>query len=129
MACTLSKAVSSPRRGYHSTDRPEVIAVISIILERAVETNNRSLMTLTSHVHQHVQSTIFHGLQAPGISIDQYLERVFRYAHCSPSCFVIAYIYLDRIINSHPDLPITSLNVHRLLITAIMVAAKFIDDV
>ena len=121
----LSNSVCSTRPGYLPTDRPEVITVMSGILERAIKTNQDR----PSHVHQQNPSTIFHGLQAPGISIEQYLERVFRYAHCSPACFVIAYIYLDRIINSRRALPITSLNVHRLLITAIMVAAKFNDDV
>lgn len=125
MTSMLSNSDCSPRPGHMSTDCPEVIAVMSIILERAVKTNQDR----PSHVHQQSQPTIFHGLQAPSISIEQYLERVFRYAHCSPSCFVIAHIYLDRIINSRRALPITSLNVHRLLITAIMVAAKFNDDV
>ncbi|CAI5943929.1 unnamed protein product [Closterium sp. NIES-64] len=57
-----------------------------------------------------------------------YLERIFKYANCSPACFVVAYAYIDRILQEHDDMVITSLNVHRLLITCIMVAAKFLDD-
>ncbi|CAI5486483.1 unnamed protein product [Closterium sp. Naga37s-1] len=45
-----------------------------------------------------------------------------------PACFVVAYAYIDRILQEHDDMVITSLNVHRLLITCIMVAAKFLDD-
>ncbi|XP_072077494.1 cyclin-P3-1-like isoform X2 [Arachis hypogaea] len=45
---------------------------------------------------------------------------------CSPSCFVVAHIYVDRFLQ-HTQVKLTS-NVHRLLITSIMVAAKFMDD-
>ncbi|KAE8681588.1 Cyclin-U4-1 [Hibiscus syriacus] len=44
-----------------------------------------------------------------------------------PSCFLVAYIYLDR-FGQHTDVHLTSCNVHRLLLTSVMVAAKFIDD-
>ncbi len=57
-----------------------------------------------------------------------YLERILKYAACSTECFVLALIYIDRIIQNHPRFLITSLNVHRLLITAVMLAAKFCED-
>ncbi|KAG5099322.1 hypothetical protein JHK82_044374 [Glycine max] len=58
-----------------------------------------------------------------------YLERIFKYANCNPSCFVVAYVYLDRFTQRQPSLPINTFNVHRLLITSVMVAAKFMDDI
>ncbi|KAE8676771.1 Cyclin-U3-1 [Hibiscus syriacus] len=70
---------------------------------------------------------IFHGLRAPTISIRNYIDRIFKYAGCSPSCFLVAYIYVDRFVQQ-TDVHLTSLNVHRLLITSVLVAAKFIDD-
>ncbi|KAJ8547527.1 hypothetical protein K7X08_011113 [Anisodus acutangulus] len=45
----------------------------------------------------------------------------------SPSCFVVAHIYMERFIES-TSAHLTSVNVHRLLITSVMLAAKFIDD-
>ncbi|KVF02455.1 cyclin-U4-1-like, partial [Cynara cardunculus var. scolymus] len=57
-----------------------------------------------------------------------YLERIFKYANCSPSCFVVAYIYLDRFAKKQPLLPINSLNVHRLLVTSVLISIKFMDD-
>ncbi|KAL6339632.1 hypothetical protein AAG906_034717 [Vitis piasezkii] len=71
--------------------------------------------------------TIFHGSRAPTLSVRQYIDRIFKYSGCSPSCFVVAHIYVDRFLQ-HTDAHLTSLNVHRLLITSVMVAAKFIDD-
>ena len=73
--------------------------------------------------------TIFHALKPPAISVHKYLQRIFQYANCSRSCFVVALIYVDRIIQRNANFMITSLNIHRLLITSVMVAAKFYDDI
>lgn len=51
-----------------------------------------------------------------------------KYAACSGECFVLALVYIDRIIQSNPTFVVNSLNIHRLLITSIMLAAKFFDD-
>ncbi|OMO99586.1 Cyclin PHO80-like protein [Corchorus olitorius] len=44
------------------------------------------------------------------------------------SCFIVPYVYLDRFSQRQPSLPINSFNVHRMLITSVMVAPKFMDD-
>ncbi len=49
-------------------------------------------------------------------------------AACSGECFVLALVYIDRIIQSNPSFMVNSLNIHRLLITSVMLAAKFFDD-
>jgi len=74
-------------------------------------------------------ATVFHGVAAPTISVAQYLERIFTYANCSSSVFVMAYAYIDRFIELNPDVPVTGTCVHRLLVTAVLVAAKFLDDI
>ena len=99
---------------------PKVITFLSSLLERVAESND--------HNQQHQKISVFHGLTRPNISIQSYLERIFKYANCSPSCFVVAYVYLDRFTQRQPSLPINSFNMHRLLITSVMVAAKFMDD-
>ncbi|XP_002966846.2 cyclin-U4-1 [Selaginella moellendorffii] len=109
-----------------SCERPRILAVLSSLLDRVVVKNERYAASATANGHSNL--TVFHGLRAPSISIDKYLERIFKYANCSPSCFVVAYVYIDRFIQQKPSLPITSLNVHRLLVTSVMVAAKFLDD-
>mmetsp|Transcript_379 Transcript_379/g.522 ORF Transcript_379/g.522 Transcript_379/m.522 type:complete len:373 (-) Transcript_379:270-1388(-) len=73
------------------------------------------------------QITKFHALKAPGIAIQQYLERIHKYASCSNECFILALIYIDRLIQRNNFL-LTELNVHRVVITAILLAAKFFDD-
>lgn len=72
--------------------------------------------------------TIFHAQRPPTISIKSYLERIVRYSPCSTECYVLALIYIDRIIQQNNTFQLTSLNAHRLLITSVLIASKFFDD-
>ncbi|KAM7277243.1 hypothetical protein ACFE04_019109 [Oxalis oulophora] len=113
----------------HQLDNPKVmsklITFLSSLLQRVAETND-----LNREFNQTAQKiSIFHGLTRPTITIESYLERIFKYANCSPSCVIVAYVYLDRFTQRQPLLPINSFNVHRLLITSVLVSAKFMDDI
>jgi len=70
----------------------------------------------------------FHALRPPPISIQEYLERIAKYSCCSEECFVLALIYIDRLIQCNPAFLVNSLNVHRIIITSVMLAAKYFDD-
>lgn len=101
---------------------PKVINFLSCLLHRVAESNDTTSRLDAQRI------SVFHGLTRPTISIQSYLERIFKYANCSPSCFIVAYVYLDRFTQKQPLLPINSFNVHRLLITSVLVSAKFMDD-
>ncbi|KAL6124545.1 hypothetical protein ACLB2K_077057 [Fragaria x ananassa] len=100
----------------------KTITFLSSLVQRVAESNDLNSQFQIQKV------SVFHGLTRPTISIQSYLERIFKYANCSPSCLIVAYVYLDRFTQKQPSLPINSFNVHRLLITSVMVAAKFMDD-
>lgn len=104
---------------------PKLIAFLSSLLKNVAESNDTNQQQL---LLQKQKISVFQGLTRPNISIQSYLERIFKYANCSPSCFIVAYVYLDRFTQKQPYLPVNSFNVHRLLITSVMVAAKFMDD-
>ena len=53
--------------------------------------------------------------------------RIHKYAACSNECFILALIYIDRLIQRNNFL-LTELNVHRVVICAVLLAAKFFDD-
>eukprot|EP00871_Galdieria_phlegrea_P001811 jgi/Galph1/2630/GphlegSOOS_G1280.1 len=74
-------------------------------------------------------STIFHAVRPPSISVLDYMLRMFKYAFCSRSCFIISVIYLEKAAAKEQSFRLTSLNVHRLLITSLMLAAKYLDDI
>ncbi len=55
------------------------------------------------------------------------VRSIHKYASCSAECFILALVYIDRLIQGN-NLTLTSLNVHRVIITSVMLGAKFFDD-
>ncbi|ESW19048.1 hypothetical protein PHAVU_006G092300 [Phaseolus vulgaris] len=106
----------------HVSETP-LLMKLSSLLEISILKNEKLLLSTGNND----PVTIFHGSKAPNMSVTQYMERIFKYSNCSTSCFVIAHIYLERFFQKKSGY-LTSFNAHRLLITSIMVAAKFLDD-
>uniref|UniRef100_A0A7S0WBJ7 Cyclin n=1 Tax=Hemiselmis tepida TaxID=464990 RepID=A0A7S0WBJ7_9CRYP len=77
---------------------------------------------------QPIPCTVFHGQRVPDITYRGYLERVRTFSGCSPCCLVVAVSYLERLAELEPDMRVTSINMHRLLLTATMVACKLFDE-
>ncbi|XP_066329177.1 cyclin-P4-1-like [Miscanthus floridulus] len=108
---------------------PRVVAVLAGLLERAAERGDAEGEGAAA------ASAAFRGRALPGIPVRRYVERIYQYAGCSPACFVVAYVYLDRLARGRgadEEAPVSvgidSYTVHRLLITSVLVAAKFMDD-
>jgi hypothetical protein len=62
----------------------------------------------------------------PSISVKAYVERSVAYMRCTPECYVFAAAYLRRIADV--GFPVDLNTVHRLFITALVIAAKMRDD-
>ncbi|GAA0142547.1 hypothetical protein Leryth_001303 [Lithospermum erythrorhizon] len=121
-----------PRHSLDEPTTPRVLLILSSVVEKLVARNDKLMVELKSgsSVENHLRKSLdtFHGVRTPGISISKYLERIYKYTNCSPSCFVVGYMYIDRLVHRYPDFLVVSLNVHRLLVTCIMVASKMLDD-
>uniref|UniRef100_A0A1J3D2M7 Cyclin n=1 Tax=Noccaea caerulescens TaxID=107243 RepID=A0A1J3D2M7_NOCCA len=108
---------------------PTVVSRLASSLERSVLLNDDDdddkLVGESPEMKDSV--AVFNGLSRPEISIAHYLDRIFKYSGCSPSCFVIAHIYIDQFLHRTRAL-LKPLNVHRLIITTVMLAAKVLDD-
>lgn len=101
---------------------PRVLSILSSVFERSIQKNEKLLKRLKKKD----TVTIFHGSRAPTMGIRQYIDRISKYTCCGTPCLVVAYIYIERYLQKM-NAYLTSLNIHRLLITSIMVAAKFTD--
>ena len=55
------------------------------------------------------------------------LFQIRKYASCSTECFILPFIYIDRIIQRNKCV-LTELNVHRVIITTVLVATKLFND-
>jgi len=96
-----------------------VVKVLASVLDKLVRSNDGSSKAQ--------KITKFHALRPPSISIKDYLDRILKYSACSSECFVLALVYIDRLIQQ-TGFVVSSLNIHRVVITSVMLAAKFFDD-
>jgi len=74
------------------------------------------------------QRSRFHCVREPQLHLRAYLTRLRSYFLCSSECYVLTLAYIDRLIQRHPEIVVSPLSSHRLLITALTLAAKFFDD-
>ncbi|TPX70883.1 hypothetical protein SpCBS45565_g01479 [Spizellomyces sp. 'palustris'] len=126
---------------------------------RLVSTHLSRLATANDGVPGRQHLTRFHARTIPSIDILGYASRILKYAPCGNECFLAMLIYLERmgdpsrriltggfrgrsicgekIAESQRRQPapsmdvvvIDSYNVHRLMVTGIMLAVKFLSDV
>ncbi|RLN95000.1 hypothetical protein BBJ28_00020271, partial [Nothophytophthora sp. Chile5] len=99
-----------------------IVQTLAVVVESMVHARDHVAAPL-GYYHK----TKFEAFRAPGISVRDYLLRIHKYASCSPECFVLALVYMDR-LHQRQGVVLTELNVHRVLITSVVLAAKFFDD-
>mmetsp|Transcript_43669 Transcript_43669/g.68382 ORF Transcript_43669/g.68382 Transcript_43669/m.68382 type:complete len:225 (-) Transcript_43669:133-807(-) len=99
-----------------------LVTVVEDVVDWECTLNDAELTGRPSRV------TVFHGQRPPNISVRAYIERVRTFSGCSPCCFILGLYYLEQLKNLDPAYKLNSFNLHRLLITAVMVATKFVDD-
>jgi hypothetical protein len=116
--------MSSQPSGGASTDTTFVPS-LACVLSHLVSINDSNSPTFG----ESPPVTVFHAVRIPSVSIHDYLNRIAKYFWCSPECFVMSLIYIDRIMKRRPDFVVCKLNIHRLVITAMMLAVKFYDDI
>jgi len=76
-----------------------------------------------------VKKTCSFGSQrVPQVSLSSYASRIKKFFRCTDECFVLCLVFIDRIVKSHPEIQVTELTCHRLLLISSVVAAKFHDD-
>ena len=100
--------------------RQNCIHLLSTVLSRLIEINDQS-----SDGNSH--TTRFHSVSVPDIPLQKYLKRISRYTDCNVETLVCSVMYVLR-VSRRSDITITSLNVHRLLITSVVVSMKYVED-
>lgn len=73
-------------------------------------------------------ATPFHSVRLPAIPIGDYMDRFHRHSRCSPECLVIAAIYVKHFLAADPQMRLDTYSVHRLFLTAAVLAIKWRDD-
>ncbi|XP_028754181.1 cyclin-U2-1-like [Neltuma alba] len=136
-ASCSSSLVISPRKlrsdvysySYQEdSNTPLVINVVASVIERSLARTERIVKNCSWALCKSIGISIFDCREIPDLTIQSYLERISRYTRAGPSVYVVAYVYIDRFCQNNPGFRINSRNVHRLLITTIMVASKYVED-
>lgn len=60
--------------------------------------------------------------------LDFYMSRLIQYSNCSTAAFVIMLVYIDRVQKRFKSLLLTDMNCHRVILTALVLAIKYVDD-
>ncbi|TKY63653.1 Cyclin-U2-2 protein [Spatholobus suberectus] len=110
------------------SNTPLVINVLASLIERSMARTQRIVKNCSNALSKAISTNIFDCREIPDMTIQSYLERIFRYTRAGPSVYVVAYVYIDRFCHNNPGFRINARNVHRLLITTIMVASKYVED-
>jgi len=97
------------------------VKVLSDILNSICEEDN-------PHQVSKSQETKFHALRPPKITIYEYVKRIVLCSNCSEECFALALIYIERLIRQNQGFYVNTNNVHRLILTSVMIAEKYLDD-
>ena len=81
--------------------------------------------------------TIFHNRNIPSISIEGYSNRLATFLQASNACYVLAFIYMDKLIRLPEGPPLNSFTAHRyiyiyiyirMLLVCLRIATKIHDD-
>ncbi|OBZ88265.1 PHO85 cyclin-like protein psl1 [Choanephora cucurbitarum] len=108
----------------------ETIKLLTALLEKITRTNDQ--LQLESGLHKPSTYTCFHARSIPTISIHAYFTRILKYCPCANECLIALLVYFDRMTQPSPHLTplhIDSYNIHRLIITGLMISSKLYSDV
>ncbi|KMZ58623.1 Cyclin-U1-1 [Zostera marina] len=114
---------------------PRILSTVAFILEKLVSRNDLLIEEVekcssSSPISQVlVVLEAFRAPRVPSISIGKYLGRIYKYTGCSPSCFVVAFVYVDRLLYKYPGFLVVSFNVHRLMLSAVLIASKVLETI
>ena len=97
-----------------------IVDILGGLLEKTIERNDR--------LGRKSELTEFEAGKACPLTASAYLKRIMKYGGCSPCCVIVGLMYLQRLKQRMPTVCLTSGNMQRLLLTSVMLAAKYLDD-
>merc|ERR1719397_1099411 len=100
-----------------------MISAFTRAVWRMCHMNNRERKTNASQY-----KTVFHEAVAPDIPFVDYVNRIGWFYNIPKECFVLALEYINRLKLYKPEVELNESTAHRLVLSCIKVATKFIDD-
>ncbi|EED15031.1 tRNA-specific adenosine-34 deaminase subunit Tad3, putative [Talaromyces stipitatus ATCC 10500] len=114
-------AVKLLPRQYELVHPNDLVILISSMIMELIQYNDTIPL-------QGGRLTRFHSRTPPKISVRDYLQRLTTHATLSPPILLSMVYYIDRLCALYPAFTVSSLTVHRFLITSATVASKGLSD-
>ncbi len=80
------------------------------------------------HIQHGVISRKFYSKKPPPIALEEYLSRLHRYCPMSPAVYLATSYYIHRLAVVQKIISVTPRNAHRLLLAALRIAMKALED-
>lgn len=106
---------------YDLANTSDIVVLISSMLMELIQLNDKIPL------HQG-RLTRFHSRSPPRISVHDYLQRLTTHATLSPPILLSMVYYIDRLCALYPAFTVSSLTIHRFLISSATVASKGLSD-
>ncbi|PQE03186.1 nuc-1 negative regulatory preg protein [Rutstroemia sp. NJR-2017a BBW] len=108
----------------------DLVILIASMISELIETNDG--LPLRTGMYEPLPTTTITYTEGPrsppGISVSDYLQRLAKHATLTPPILLSMVYYCDRLCALYPAFTVTTLTVHRFLITAATVASKGLSD-
>ncbi|KAN0116402.1 Cyclin domain containing protein [Russula decolorans] len=102
---------------YEDADTDALCQLIALMLDRLISINDRIPLSPE-------RISRFHSASVPQISILEYLRRIVRFTNLEKTCLLLILHYIDQICAREPNFTISSLTVHRFIISAVSLSSK-----
>lgn len=120
---TINTSTSFEKFSPISDDiKKKIIKSISKNLKEIIKEN------IQNNQMKYVQNDIFFFNTIPGISIDDYINRIYKYTKMDISTLIMSIIYVDKFCENERYVLCMN-NIHKLLLTSCLLSIKFNEDI
>lgn len=103
----------------------KIIKTISNIITEIVEENK--FLNFSQETLDLQKKLSFFSKIPASVTISKYIERLIKYTHIEESTFILSLIFIDRICE-YNDIILTDGNIHRILLSSVLMAIKINED-
>jgi hypothetical protein len=107
----------------------EAAAVAKLVIQNDINSPHAQDVPTEVAEQKMIIARRFWSKTAPDISVWKYLQRLHRYCPTSTAVYLAAGVYVYRLCIVLQTIPLTALSVHRLILGALRVACKSLEDV
>lgn len=122
--------IGSPRRSHERSKKASFFLAEAHEVAMLVDGGEGETITISEVAQMQIMAIAkrFWSKTKPDISVSKYLQRLHKYCPSSTAVYLTAGVYIYRLCIGRQTVPLTELSVHRLVLAAVRVASKSLED-